>query len=136
MSEFEKSMNGYGMVFGLTCSERDRLSHVKFMQKSAMLEAIGKLKPTYILRLKNIVHFNGEFHKEDVVYLIPKDIDQLASDLMEKSMSYAILWIDCDILGFNEIAIARTAHHTTNIDADIIGALIDKLGKDEMQLDG
>ena len=62
--------------------------------------------------------------------MIPRDIDQLASDLMEKSMSYAILWIDTDIIGFNEIAIARTAHHTTNIDADIIGALIGKFGKE------
>ena len=60
---------------------------------------------------------------------MPKRVARFAGDMMDMSISYAILWVDCDILGFNSIAVARTAHHTTNIDADVIGALIDRMGK-------
>ena len=129
MSDFEKSIKDYGLVFGLTCSERERLDGAKFMQKRDILDAVGKMKPTRIFSVKNIIHFNGEFHKEETSYIMPKEVDRFAADMMDMSISYAILWVDCDILGFNSIAVARTAHHTTNIDADVIGALIDRMGK-------
>ena len=116
-----------GMVFDLTPSEHDRVGFARFLQKREILEGFSKMKPAKLLRIKNIIHNGGNFYKQEVVYLFPKDIDRLAEDMMDMSISYAILWIEQDILGFNTIAVARTAHHTTNIDADVIGALIDKM---------
>lgn len=129
MTKDEMDIRDFGLVFGVTCTERERLSYAKFMQKREILSEIKKMKWSGILRVKDFVHFNGDFHKKESNYVIPRDIDQFASDMMDWSISYAILWLDRDIIGFNEIAIARTAHHTTNIDADIIGALIDKMRK-------
>ena len=116
-----------GMMFDLTQSEYDRVGRAAFIQKKEILEGIEKMKSARLLRIKNIVHINGNFFKQESVYLFPKDIERLAVDMMDLSISYAILWIEQDILGFNTIAIARTAHHTTNIDADVIGALLDKM---------
>ena len=116
-----------GMMFDLTQSEYDRVGRAAFIQKKEILEGIEKMKSARLLRIKNIVHINGNFCKQESVYLFPKDIERLAVDMMDLSISYAILWIEQDILGFNTIAIARTAHHTTNIDADVIGALLDKM---------
>ena len=118
-----------GMMFDLTPSEHDRVGHAGFIQKREILDGIKKMKSARLLRIKNIVHMDGRFYKQEVVYLFPNDIDRLASDMMDISISYAILWIEQDILGFNTIAVARTAHHTTNIDADVIGALLDKMRK-------
>ena len=60
--------------------------------------------------------------------MFPKDKDKFASDMMDISISYAILWLGSDILGFNEIAVAKTEHNTTNIDADVIWAFLDGIG--------
>ena len=86
-----------------------------------------------LLRLKNIVHVDGKFLKQEVAYFIPDGINRLVSDLMELSLSYAILWVDTNIMGFNEIAVAKTAHNTTNIDADVVEALIRKLSNVESE---
>ena len=124
---FDNRSSENGMVFDLTPSEHDRVGFARFLQKREILEGFSKMKPAKLLRIKNIIHNGGNFYKQEVVYLFPKDIDRLAEDMMDMSISYAILWIEQDILGFNTIAVARTAHHTTNIDADVIGALIDKM---------
>ena len=124
---FDNISSENGMVFDLTPSEHDRVGRAGFIQKREILDGIGKMKSARILRIKNIVYINGDFRKQEAIYLFPKDIERLAADMMDLSISYAILWIEQDILGFNTIAVARTAHHTTNIDADVIGALIDKM---------
>ena len=116
-----------GMMFDLTQSEYDRVGHAGFIQKREILDGIRKMNNARLLRIKNIVYNGMNFYKQESVYLVPKDIERLAADMMDLSISYAILWIEQDILGFNTIAVARTAHHTTNIDADVIEALIDKM---------
>lgn len=123
---FDNISSENGMVFDLTPSEHDRVGRAGFIQKREILDGIGKMKSARILRIKNIVYINGDFRKQEAIYLFPKDIERLAADMMDLSISYAILWIEQDILGFNTIAVARTAHHTTNIDADVIGAFLDK----------
>ena len=126
---FDNISSENGMVFDLTPSEHDRVGRAGFIQKREILDGIDEMKSARILRIKNIVHINGDFRKQEAIYLFPKDIERLAADMMDLSISYAILWIEQDILGFNTMAVARTAHHTTNIDADVIGALIDKMKK-------
>lgn len=119
------------ITFSLTSSEQSRVQHASFIQKDEILNQISRWifrgKSGKILRLKNIVYVDGRFLKQEVAYLLPEQIDKLASDLMGLSLSYAILWVDTNILGFNEIALAKTAHNTTNIDVDVIGALIQKI---------
>ena len=125
--------NGETMVFTLTPSEQSRVQHAYFIQKNEILNQISRWtfrgKTGKILRLKNIVYVDGRFVKQEAAYLLPEQMDKLVSDMMDLSMSYAILWVDTNIMGFNEIALAKTAHNTTNIDADVIGAIIDKIGR-------
>ena len=125
---FEQAWWECSLVFSLTCDERERANHAKFMQKPDIIKEIGKMNfSKNLLRLKNIVYLNGNFMKHEIDYVFPNDKDKFASDMMDISISYAILWLGSDILGFNEIAVAETAHHTTNIDADVIGAFLDKI---------
>ena len=115
-------------MFGLTCAERNMADNAKFMQKSDIIKGVGQMNfSKRLLRLKNIVYIDGEFRKQEIDYVFPKDKDKFASDMMDISMAYAILWLFTDILGCNEIAVAKTAHNTTNIDADVIDGIIGKL---------
>ena len=125
------------IIFNLTNSENFKVQYASFMQKDEILNQISRWtfqgKAGNLLRLKNIVHVDGKFLKQEVAYFIPDGINRLVSDLMELSLSYAILWIDTNIMGFNEIAVAKTAHNTTNIDADVVEAIIRKLNNVESE---
>ena len=125
--------NGDTIMFNLTNSEYNRVQRASFIQKDEILNQISRLRFTgsKILRLKNIRYVDGRFCKQEAVYFMPNDLDKLVSALMDISLSYAILWIDTNIMGFNEIALAKTAHNTTNIDGDVIGALVQKIGWNE-----
>ena len=120
------------MTFSLTQSEDSRVRSASFIQKDEILNQISRWtlrgKAGKILRLKNIIYVDGRFLKQEVAYFLPTAMDRLVSDLMELSLSYAILWVDTDIMGLNEIALAKTAHNTTNIDADVIDAIMKKIG--------
>ena len=125
------------IIFNLTNSENFKVQHASFMQTDEILNQISRWtfqgKAGNLLRLKNIVHVDGRFLKQEVAYFIPDGLNKLVSDLMELSLSYAILWVDTNIMGFNEIAVAKTAHNTTNIDADVVEALIRKLSNVESE---
>ena len=129
--------NGDTIMFNLTPSEYYRVQHASFIQKDEILNQISRWtfhgKAKKLLRLKNICYVDGRFCKQEVVYFMPDDLDKLVSELMDLSMSYAILWADSNILGFNEIALAKTAHNTTNIDADVVEAIIGKLNNVESE---
>ncbi len=117
-------------MFNLTCDERNKVENARFMQKPAIIKAVDHMNfSRSLLRLKNIVFLDGDFCKEEIDYVFPNDKDKFASDMMDISMSYAILWLGSDILGFNDIVVAKTAHNTTNIDAEVIGAFLDKIGE-------
>ena len=118
-------------MFGLTWTEHNMADNAKFMQKPDILKDVNHMNfSKNLLRLKNIVCIDGELRKQEIDYVFPKDKDKFASDMMDISMAYAILWLGTDILGCNEIAVAKTAHNTTNIDADVICTFLDKIGED------
>ena len=128
------------MTFSLTLSEASRVRFASFLQKDEILDQMSRWtfrsKAERLLRLKNIVHVDGRFMKQEVAYFLPTALDKLISDMMELSLSYAILWVDTNIMGFKEIALAKTAHNTTNIDADVMTALIQKIGSiDDKELE-
>ena len=128
---FERDMREGGLLFGLTLSDRTKADNAKFMQKPAIIEKVGRMDfSKNLLRLENIICIDGEFQKQEIVYVFPNDKDKFASDMMDISMAYAIIWLNTDILGSNEIAVAKTAHNSTNIDADVIGAFLDKIEED------
>jgi len=107
-------------------------NNAKFMQKPDIIKEVNRMDfSKRLLRLKNIVYIDGELRKQEIDYVFPNDKDKFASDMMDMSMGYAILWFFTDILGINEVAVAETAHHTTNIDADVIGAFLDRIGEDD-----
>ena len=120
------------MTFSLTQSEDSRVRVASFIQKDEILNQISRWtfhgKAGKILRLKNIIYVDGQFMKQEVAYFLPTALDRLISDMMDLSLSYAILWVDTNMMGFNEIALAKTAHNTTNIDADVIDAILKKIG--------
>jgi len=122
--------NGETIMFSLTNSEYNRVQHASFIQKDEILNQISRLRIGRILRMKNIRYVDGRFYKQEVAYFMPNDLDKLISELMDISLSYAILWIDTNIMGFAEIALAKTAHNTTNIDADVVEAVMKKIKED------
>ena len=127
---FDHEMRNGGLVFNLTNDERNKAGYAKFMQKPDIIREVNGMTFSNggLLRLKNIVYVDDHFMKQEIDYVLPDDKDRFASDMMDISMSYAILWLGSDILGFNEIVVAKTAHNTTNIDADVLGAFLDKIG--------
>ena len=128
---FEQDRREGGLLFGLTWTEHNKADNAKFMQKPDILKDVNRMNfSKNLLRLKNIVCIDGELRKQEIDYVFPKDKDKFASDMMDISMAYAILWLGTDILGCNEIAVAKTAHNTTNIDADVICTFLDKIGED------
>ena len=122
-----------GMVFNLTCEERSKVENAKFMQKPDIIREVNGMTFSNggLLRLKNIVYVDDHFMKQEIDYVLPDDKDRFASDMMDISMSYAILWLGSDILGFSEVVVAKTAHNTTNIDADVLCAVLVKMGEDD-----
>lgn len=119
---------GGSLLFSLTWSEQNIVANAKFMQKPDIIRKIKDMdfSSNRLFRLLNIVHIDGQFRKQEIFYTFPEDKDRFASDMMDISMGYAILWFFSeDVLGFNEMAVAKTAHNTTNIDADVIGAFLD-----------
>ena len=128
---FEQDIREGGLLFGLTWTEHNKADNAKFMQKPDILKDVNRMNfSKNLLRLKNIVWIDEELRKQEIDYVFPKDKDKFASDMMDISMAYAILWLGTDILGCNEIAVAKTAHNTTNIDADVICTFLDKIGED------
>ena len=129
---FDQDIIKGGILFGLTLSERSKADNARFIQKPAIINEVGRMNfSKNLLRLKNIVCIDGELRKQEIDYVFPDDTDKFASDMMDISMSYAILWLGSDILGFNEVVVAKTAHNTTNIDADVIGAFLDRILEDD-----
>lgn len=129
---FEHEMRNGGLVFNLTNVERIKAGYAKFMQKPDIIKEVNRMDFSQnFLRLKNIVYVDDHFMKQEIDYIFPNDKDRFASDMMDISMSYAILWLGSDILGFGEVVVAKTAHNTTNIDADVIGAFLDRIGEDD-----
>ena len=125
------------IIFNLTISEASRVHNASFIQKDEILNQISRWTfhgvAGNLIRLKNIIHVDGKFMKQEMAYYIPSAVDKLISDLMDLSLSYAILWVDTNIMGFKEIALAKTAHNTTNIDADVVEAIIRKLNNVESE---
>ncbi len=129
---FKQDIREDDLLFGLTCSERSRADNAKFMQKPDIIKEVNRMNfSKNLLRLKNLVYLDGYFMKQEIDYVFPNDKDKFAFDMMDISISYAILWLGTDILGCNEIAVAKTAHNTTNIDADVIGAFLDRIMEDD-----
>lgn len=126
------------LMLSLTWNEANWVQHAHFIQKDEILESINRMdfkgKAKKLFRVKNILRIDYSFKKQEELYIFPDDKDRFASDLMDLSMGYAILKIGTDIIDFNEMVVAETAHNTTNIDADVIGAFIKKIdgidGKD------
>ena len=56
------------------------------------------------------------------------DIDGIISDLSEISFSHGIVYIGSNQNQCNCIGVAETPNHQTNIDADVIDAIVKKIG--------
>ena len=91
---FELDIREGGLLFGLTCTDRSRVDNAKFMQKPDIIKEVNRMNfSKNLLRLKNIVYIDGELRKQEIDYVFPKDKDKFASDMMDISISYAILYI-------------------------------------------
>ena len=63
------------------------------------------------------------------LWLDPLNIEDIISSLAEISRSHGIIYIGC-VPGavYSSIGVAETSNHQTNIDADVIDAIIKKIG--------
>ena len=133
---FEENISD-SLILSLTWSEANWVQNAHFIQKDEILESIKRMdfrsKAKKLLRVKNILCIDGMFKKQEELYFFPDNKDRFVCDMMDLSMGYAILKIGTDIIDFNEMVVAKTAHNTTNIDADVIGAFIKKIDEIETQ---
>ena len=116
-------------TFRITSVERNFWAGRRFLAKHEMMDAIDQWKcsPSSPLLLENILcDVRGPAFKQ-VVAGAGSDLDALVSNLAEISYSYGIVYIGETPIYEKVIAVAETADHQTNIDAEVIDAIVQKL---------
>jgi hypothetical protein len=94
-----------------------------------MMDALDKWKYSSRdkLCLENILCDDRGPAFKQIVVDADSDLDALVSDLAGISYSYGIIYIGRTPICEKVIAVAETADHQTNIDAEVIDAIVQKL---------
>ena len=118
------------MTFPLTSVGQNFWRGRRFLTKKEILCAIDKwdFNSNYDINIKSIVCDKcGPAFAQNLFYN-PFDIDGIISDLSEISLSHGIIHIGSVQNQYNCIGVAETPNHQTNIDADVIDAIVEKIG--------
>lgn len=65
----------------------------------------------------------GDWFVDSNLYIMPNKRDKLVSDLSELSLTHTIVGINTPVFGI-EVAMVESKDHTSNIDAEVIDALM------------
>ena len=118
------------MTFPLTSFGVDFWRGRRFLTKKEILCAIRRWNPKsfYPIYIRNILC--DEFGPSvcQVAPCYSQDVDELVGILAEISLSHGIIYIGYAIGEDNCIGVAETPNHQTNIDADVIDAIVKKIG--------
>ena len=103
----------------------------KFLTKKELMYAIDnwKILPLDEICITNVICDKWGPALVQNLWLEQWDIEDIISSLAEISLSHGIIYIGC-VPGavYSSIGVAETSNHQTNIDADVIDAIIKKIG--------
>lgn len=119
-------------TFALTDTGVEYWSAFRFLTKDKVLEEIRNWNYTRFpgISLVNVIcDRNGPAYKQEVWYG-SDEAKELIPDLAEVSLTHAILHIGSTPTKDNCIVVSETASGQTNIDADVMDAIIKKIGED------
>ena len=103
----------------------------KFLTKKELMYAIDnwKILPLDEICITNVICDKWGPAFVQNLWLEQWDIEDIISSLAEISLSHGIIYIGCDPGAvYSRIGVAETSNHQTNIDADVIDAIIKKIG--------
>ena len=119
------------MKYALTIDGKCFWHRQHFLSKSELVDSIRKWDFNDIFvafRLHNLLYNDDhEPYAKQVVSYDRRRIDDFVSDVMSLSLTHGILYIGTVGVDPNCIGVAETPNHQTNIDADVIDAIVDKI---------
>lgn len=119
------------MMFPLTPINSNFWRGRKFLTKKELMYAIDnwKILPLDEICITNVVCDKWGPALVQNLWLEQWDIEDIISSLAEISLSHGIIYIGCPPGAvYGRIGVAETSNHQTNIDADVIDAIIQKIG--------
>ena len=101
-----------------------------FLTKDEIVQALDKwnFDRRYDILIMNIICDTWGTALSQYLISDWSDMDSLISDLAEISLSHGIIYIGSSLYHNNCIGVAETPDHQTNIDADVIDAIVEKIG--------
>ena len=103
----------------------------KFLTKKELMYAIDnwKILPLDEICITNVICDKWGPALVQNLWLEQWDIEDIISSLAEISLSHGIIYIGCGPGAvYGRIGVAETSNHQTNIDADVIDAILKKIG--------
>ena len=119
------------MMFPLTPINSNFWRGRKFLTKKELMYAIDnwKIFPIDEICITNVICDKWGPAWVQNLWLEQWDIEDIISSLAEISLSHGIIYIGCGPGAvYGRIGVAETSNHQTNIDADVIDAIIKKIG--------
>ena len=119
------------MTFPLTPINRNFWRGRKFLTKKELMYASDnwKIFPLGEICITNVICDKWGPELVQSLWLDEQDTENIISSLAEISLSHGIIYIGYGPGAvYNPIGVAETSNHQTNIDADVIDAIIQKIG--------
>ena len=119
------------MMFPLTPINSNFWRGRKFLTKKELMYAIDnwKILPLDEICITNVICDKWGPALVQNLWLEQWDIEDIISSLAEISLSHGIIYIGCPPGAvYSRIGVAETSNHQTNIDADVIDAILKKIG--------
>ena len=115
----------------LTPINRNFWSGRKFLTKKKLMHAIDNWNtfPLGEICITNVICDKWGPELVQSLWLDKQDTENIISSLAEMSLTHGIIYIGCGPGAvYSRIGVAETSNHQTNIDADVIDAIIKKIG--------
>ena len=118
------------MMFPLTPINRNFWRGRKFLTKKELMYAIDKkIFPLGEICITNVICDKWGPELVQSLWLDKQDTENIISSLAEISLTHGIIYIGYGPGAvYNRIGVAETSNHQTNIDADVIDAIVKKIG--------
>ena len=126
------------MMFPLTSVGKNFWRGRRFLTKKELMYAIRNWKIFPLINgvcITNVICDKWGPALAQDLWLDLLDTENIVSSLAEISLSHGIIHIGSSTTKDNCIGVAKTANHQTNIDADVIDAIVKKLGGNARRLE-
>jgi hypothetical protein len=96
------------------------------MKRDELLKKLDakKQRCSSVVRLFYLFQSGVDWFCQNRLYIMPNKMDSLISDLSELSLTHTIVGINIPGMGV-EVALVESEDHTSNIDAEVMGAIVE-----------